>query len=413
MKNIWILNHYIIPPSIEDGHRHVKFANQLVRRGYKPVLMYSSYIHRLKFNIIEGPEKYKINEIDNIKYIGFKTRSYKGNKLGRVMNMMDYFIAILKSTNITKNKVNKPDIIMASSVHPLTCVAGIMISKKLNIPCIVEIRDLWPLTLIEFGKVRRNSLIARVMFLGERWIYKNADKIIFTMEGGIDYIKEQCWDDVVDLKKVYHINNGIDLEKFNTQRKVYEYKDSDLDDNNTFKIIYSGSLGEANAPKIIIETAKQLIGYDQLKVIIFGDGSQKKILEEYCKNNNLSNVVFKGRVDKKYIPNILSKGDLNIFTGKHINLYKYGISLNKMFDYFASGKPTLSNIECGYNIIKKYKCGITVEGGSIEALTEGILKFYNMTKEEYNIYCKNALLAAEDFDFRVLTDKLEAVILED
>ena len=84
-----------------------------------------------------------------------------------------------------------------------------------------------------------------------------------------------------------------------------------------------------------------------------------------------------------------------------------------MFEYFASGKPTLSNIKCGYDILEKYKCGITVNGGSAEALAEGILKFYNMPKEEYNIYCKNAFEAARDFDFIILTDKLEKVLLED
>ena len=64
-------------------------------------------------------------------------------------------------------------------------------------------------------------------------------------------------------------------------------------------------------------------------------------------------------------------------------------------------------------MLEEYNCGITVEGGSVETLAEGILKFYNMPKEEYQIYCKNALKAAEDFDFKILTDRLEKVILED
>jgi len=84
-----------------------------------------------------------------------------------------------------------------------------------------------------------------------------------------------------------------------------------------------------------------------------------------------------------------------------------------MFDYFASGKPVVSNVECGYDMLEKYNCGITVKGGSAEALAEGILKFYNMPKQEYDTYCKNALRAAQDFDFKILTDKLEEVILED
>ena len=146
---------------------------------------------------------------------------------------------------------------------------------------------------------------------------------------------------------------------------------------------------------------------------MFGDGYQKKELEKYVENNNINNVIFKGKVEKKYIPNILSKSNLNVFTGKHIYLYKYGLSLNKMFEYYASGKPTLSNIECGYDMLEKYNCGMTVKGGSPKALAEGILKFYNMPKEEYDMYCENALEAAQDFDFKILTDKLEKVILED
>ena len=125
----------------------------------------------------------------------------------------------------------------------------------------------------------------------------------------------------------------------------------------------------------------------------------------------MDNLIFKGRVDKKYIPFILSKGNLNIIVGKDINLYKYGLSPNKIFDYFASGRPVLSNVECGYDLLEKYNCGITVKGDSPKALADGILKFYNMPKEEYNKYCQNALKASEDFDFKTLTDKLEEVIL--
>src|SRR5690554_1429821 len=131
MKNIWIFNHYIIPPSIEEGHRHVKFANRLVERGYKPVLFYSSYLHRLKFNVIEGKQSFKIEEVDDVKYIGLKTRSYTGNKLNRVFNMIDYFVGMFKVSSALGKQINKPDVVIASSVHPLTCIAGIMISQKL------------------------------------------------------------------------------------------------------------------------------------------------------------------------------------------------------------------------------------------------------------------------------------------
>ena len=260
------------------------------------------------------------------------------------------------------------------------------------------------------GQIKRNSIPARILYALEKFIYKKADKLIFTFEGGKDYIK----DIGLDISKARYINNGVDLEEFNRNKKEYIYKDIDLDKTDTFKIIYTGSMGQANELSYLVDAAKiiQDRGIENIQFILFGDGYQRSKLEEYIERNSVTNMLFKGRVEKRYIPYILSKSNLNIFTGKHIYLYKYGLSLNKMFEYFASGKPTLSNIECGYDNIEKYKCGITVEGGSSEALAEGILNFYNMPKEDYNKYCENALKAAKDFDFKILIDKLEKVIQE-
>jgi len=151
-------------------------------------------------------------------------------------------------------------------------------------------------------------------------------------------------------------------------------------------------------------------GIEDIKFLLFGDGYHRAELEKHVEDKRVTNVVFKGKVEKKYIPSILSKSSLNVFTGQHIYLYKYGLSPNKMFEYFASGKPIVSNVECEYDLLESYQCGITVKGGSAEALADGILAFYCMSKSDYDIYCHNALNAAKDFDFQVLTDKLEEAL---
>jgi len=99
-------------------------------------------------------------------------------------------------------------------------------------------------------------------------------------------------------------------------------------------------------------------GIKNIRFYIFGDGPERQYLENYIIENKITNVVFKGKVDKKYIPNILSKSNLNIFCLEYLpNLFKYGLSPNKMFEYFASGKPVISNVECSYDMLKKYNCG--------------------------------------------------------
>lgn len=419
MKNIWIFQHYAVPPQYYPLTRAYDFSRCLINKGYNITIFCASSVHNSKenINLIDDKSKYRVENIDNIRYVYIKASNYKTNGIYRIKNMFDYFFGLNKIYKSVEKIYGKCDIIYASSAHPLTCVAGIRIAKKLNIPCICEVRDLWPLSLIELGRLKQKSILSKMLYKLEHWIYKKADSVIFTMEGGKDYISDMSWSTdkggCINLNKLYHINNGINLNIFDKQKKECVFIDKDLDNNHIFKVIYTGSIRRANCIENIVETAAIIKekGYNCIKFIIFGDGILKDELEKFCVENKLDNIIFKGKVEKKYIANILSKSDLSIFTGENSGLYKYGLSLNKMFDYVASGKPILSNIECGYDILEKYNCGITVKSGEIESLVDGVLKFYNMPRIEYNQYCTNALRASQEYDFEKLTDKLEQIII--
>jgi len=412
LKNIWIFNHYATNMFKDRGGRHYNFAKNLIERGYDVTIFCASTIHNSSESVDLGKNRYLIKSVDGIKFVFVKTSTYVGNGKQRIKNMIDFYRNLFSVSKKCAKLNRKPDVIIASSVHPLTLVAGIKISKKFHISCICEMRDLWPLTLVEMGAISDNGVIAKGMYSLEKWIYKNANSLIFTGEGEVGYIKDKKWDNVIDLSKVFYINNGIDLEMFNYNAKNEMYDDDDLN-NKSFKVMYTGSMGIANSLNYLLQAAEIINnkGIKNITFLLYGDGYQREELEQHVNLNNIQNVRFKGKIEKKYIPYVLSKSTLNVFTGKHIDLYKYGLSLNKMFDYMASGKPILSNIECGYDMLEQYRCGTTVKGGSAEALAEGILSFYNMPEVEYNSYCENALNAAKDFDFKMLTDKLEKVII--
>ena len=230
------------------------------------------------------------------------------------------------------------------------------------------------------------------------------------MEGGKQYISEQSWENDVSLNKVFYINNGVDLDEYKQQREYEVLKDRDLDDTETFKVVYTGALGQANAVQYILQAANLLKDIcKNISFLIYGDGYQRTELENYCKDKNLNNVIFKGKVAKKYIPNILSKCNLNIMTGEKLNIYRYGLSLNKLFDYIVSGKPVVSNIECEYDVLSRYRCGKTVRSKDATALADAIKEFYLMKEADYTSYCKNAVIAAKNFDFQLLTDNLEKI----
>ncbi len=404
MKNIWIFNHYAGPPSVTTGLRHYYFAKELIAAGYSVTVFAASTVHNTDRNLIEDDRPYLEMEEDGVPFVFVRTDSYQGNGKKRIINMLQYYRRLFK---VTKH-FSKPDVIIGSSVHPLACVAAIKLAKRYHCPAIAEIRDLWPESIVAFTSISPHNPAIWALYRLEKWIYKKADKLIFTMEGGKSYIQEQGWDTghggPVDLSKISHINNGVDLSLFDENSQKHTIQDSDLENPNTFKVIYAGSVRKANDVDQLVKCAS-LVQPD-IVFLIYGDGEDREALERYCREQKITNVLFKGKVGKEYIPYILSKSNLNVLNYQQASVWKYGSSQNKMFEYFASGKPVLSNVDINYSIIRKYECGVSENLSTPESYAEKIEQIAALSAEEYDRLCRNARRAAEDFEVKALARKL-------
>jgi glycosyltransferase involved in cell wall biosynthesis len=413
-KNIWIMNHYATNSFFNKGGRHYWFAKYLLKNKYTPTIFCANTRHSSE-NIVEIKNgKHEIKTTDGISYVFVKTIPYIGNGIQRIKNMWFFYKNLFSVTREYAKVYGKPDVILASSVHPLTLVAGIKIAKRFGVPCICEVRDLWPEAIFYFSRIKENSLIGRILTVGEHWIYKRADALIFTKEGDRDYIKEKEWDTEhggdIDLKKAYYINNGVDVDAFTEILETNKLDDPDLE-LDKFNVVYVGAIRPVNNVGNILNAASQLIEYKDIQFLIYGDGNQEEMLERRIDDEGLLNVKMKGYVNKKYIPYILSKSSVNILNYSQTQYnWARGNSSNKLFEYMASGKPIISTVKMGYSIIDRYKCGIELENATGEDLANAVLKIKNMPKEEYRELGQNAKKGASDFDFRILTNKLIQVI---
>lgn len=413
-KKIWLWNHYATDMYKNQGGRHYWFAENLIKSGFDTAIFCANTFHNKADFIDTGKCKYTVETLNNIPFVFVKTSTALGNGLDRVKNMGLFYRNLFSVAKQYEKVDGKPDVIIASSVHPLTMVAGIKIAKKMNVPCICEVRDLWPETIFAGGRLKEDSLFGRALTIGEHWIYRNADALIFTKEGDTDYIKEQKWDAVqggdIDLSKTHYINNGVDIEVFSkfADEKILEDKDLDSD---KFNVIYVGAIRPINNVGNILDTAKLLKDNDDIQFLIYGDGNQKDMLEKRVADESLTNVKIKGFVNKQLIPYILSKSTVNLLNYSHTQYnWARGNSSNKLFEYMASGKPIISTVKMGYSILDKYKCGIELENSTPEELADVILEIKSMSKEQYAMLGENAKKGAEDFDFKVLTKKLIEVI---
>lgn len=403
--HFWLINHYAVPPQYYPLARQTNFAKNLMEMGHTVTIIAASTVHNSDINLINDKQLWKRETINNIDYVLIKCRKYGESNVKRIINMCEFAIKL----PFVCRHLEKPDVIVSTSMPPMSCAMGIYLAKKYRCKGISEIADLWPESIIAYGIAGKHNPAVIWMRHLERWIYKKSDSIIFVDEGDYDYIIEQGWERIIPRSKVFCISNGVELEDFNKNKERYIIHDIDLEDESIFKVVYTGSIRKVNGLGLLLDTAKR-INDPRIKFLIWGKGDELPYLQSRIKEEGITNVVFKGAVEKKYIPYITSKADLNIVHNTPMELFRFGISFNKIFDYMAAGKPILCDFSCPYNPVIMTGCGIDVSDPTPEGIARQVEICSQMDSMEYSYYCDMAKKAAGIYDFKSLTCKLLDVV---
>ena len=216
--NIWYLHHYATPYQLPGLHRPFEFGEYFNKNGHKTTVFAASYLHYASSNMIEDGSGYLVKDYDGINAVFVNTCGYENSGWKRIINMFQFGLKLPRVAQKYAETNGKPDVIIASSPHPFTMLAGLSIAKKFGIPCICEVRDFWPEVFFFGGKLKETDFLGRILLAGERYIYTKADGLTFLKEGDHTYIIDKGWDiehgGKIDMSKCIYINNGVDIKLF-------------------------------------------------------------------------------------------------------------------------------------------------------------------------------------------------------
>lgn len=375
--NILLINHYAGSPEMGMEFRPYYMAKEWLKLGHDVTIVAASFSHlRSKQPCVTSPiqEEY----MDGIHYVWLKTPSYIGNGLGRVKNMLCFIAKLYKYLpQITKSK--HPNVIIASSTYPLDIFPAHHIAKRFDAKLIFEVHDLWPLSPMEIGHMSPLHPFIWMMQRGENYACKYADKIVSILPLANQHL-ETCG---MAPKKFVHVPNGINIDEWknNAVELPSEHHAFLKEHQDSFLVGYAGSHGLANGLKHLVKAAS-ILQDKKIAFALVGQGPEKGNLIKQAKELNTRNIFFLPPIPKANIPLWLNNMRCLFIGAKKTNLYRYGISMNKLFDYMMSGQPILNAIEAGNDPVKEAGCGLSVEAENPEAIAKGILKIYNMTAEE-------------------------------
>lgn len=322
------------------------------------------------------------------------------NSVGRLRSFISFVWA---SKKIIKS-IEGVDLAYVTSTPLTVGLIGLWMKKKLGLPYIFEVRDLWPTAPIEIGAIK-GVLVKKWLFRLEARIYQGAEKIVSLSPGMRDWIKQ-----VVPEKDVYMIPNMADCQFF-----TKEIKDPKLVEfyhvNQPFVITYFGSIGTANHLEYFLDLAeKSLQNQLNINFKIVGEGGKLSSIKLSAYLKKLSNVEFIRHQNKGGVKDILNISDATYVCFANLPVLATN-SPNKLFDSLAAGKMTIVNTP-GWtkDLVEKYNCGFYANPNDPDEFLTRIKPFLE-NRSLLDTYKNNARQIAEQhYSKKLQIQKLVSVI---
>jgi len=370
-KTIWYCHPYAGSPNEGMSYRPYYLAKYWKKAGHKAYVISSSF-HHLLHEPKSQKETISTQEIEGVDYIRLKTTKYQKNSLHRILNMLSYAWQIRKNQKKLLQITGKPDVIIVSSSHPFHYVSLYPLAKKLHIPLIFEVRDLWPSSLIELLNLKKWHPLVVILSLIEKHAYRHADGVVSLLAEAKLYMVSKG----LKPEKFAYIPNGTDCEIAETKKlpKVLEKTIQKLKKENQFLVGYAGALGVPNAMEHFIKAMAIVQKTNpNIHALIVGQGHEKKELLDYCQKHNIHNVSFFDPIPKTQVHHFLKEMDLLYLGWQDSPLYQHGVSPNKIFDYMLAGKPILESGGAHLSFIEQAQCGQKCPSAAPDAIAKKLI----------------------------------------
>jgi len=362
MKILYFHQHFSTPKG-SAGIRSYAMAQSLIRNGHQVTMVCGSFGAGQTGLIQPFNKGIRRGEVDGIDIIEFELPY--SNSLSFLKRILIFLSFAFKSIKVALTE--QYDIVFATTT-PLTAgIPGIFAKWLRRKPFIFEVRDLWPELPKAMGVIK-NPLVLWMMSVLEWTSYHSADRLVGLSPGIVDGIIKRG----IAPEKVASIPNGCDLDIFASEHQPWRpegVKETDL------MAIFTGTHGLANGLNAVLDVAIELKDRQRtdIKLVLVGDGMQKKALIERAEKLQLDNVIFHDPVNKAKLAGLMSSADIGLQILANVPAFYYGTSPNKFFDYISAGLPVLNNYP-GWlaELITKEQCGFAVPPENPKAFADAL-----------------------------------------
>ena len=404
---IVFFTHYFPPEGNAPASRTYDHCVRWIEKGAKVTVItcapnvpngvvYDGYKNRF------WPKREIVGDIEVIRVWSFIAPNAGGVK--RVINYVSYMLFAIFAFVF---RCRRPDLVIATSPQFFCGWAGTISSIVKWCPFLLEIRDIWPESIIAVGAMKK-GLATRFLEVLEKWMYKSANHIVAVGEG----YKQAILKRAPKLTNISVVTNGVDLDKFQPRVADQEFLDA-WKLNGKFVCAYVGTIGMAHGLRVVVEAAEMLRqkGRDDIKFCLVGDGANRVMLEKAVQEKGLqSYIAFTGRLPKEKMSSVMASSNTLLIHLRKCDLFTTVIP-SKMFEAMAMGKPIIMGVDGeARDIVTTSGSGINMRPDEASDLVDAVCELASNPQQMQKLEQSGRPFVAANYTRDVLAGRMYSII---
>ena len=400
---ILFLSHYFPPEVNAPASRTFEHCREWVRSGHQVTvvtcapnhprgIVYAGYRNRL----------WQRERRDGIDII--RVGTYISANEGFARRSLGY-LSFLMACVCAAPFLPRADVLVTTSPQFFNGLAGYPVKLLKRIPWVLEIRDLWPESVLAVGAVR-NRLLIRLLSALERFAYRKCDHIVAVTES----FRHHFVGKGIAPDKISVIRNGVDLALFAGDADPRRLR-ARLGLEGKFVVSYVGTHGMAHGLETLLNAAAQLRSHGHIAFLLVGDGAERQRLLALRDQLGLSNVTMLEQQPKDRMPEIWALSDASLVLLRKLPLFETVIP-SKIFESMAMGCPIILGVAGeAREIVEEGDAGLVIEPESSGSLCAAVLKLADDPALGRQLGSNGQRYVTAHFDRRVLARRFEGVLM--
>jgi glycosyltransferase involved in cell wall biosynthesis len=282
----------------------------------------------------------------------------------RILNYVSYLVSAI----LVLPFLPRPDVIVSTSPQFFCGLSGWFASHFKRRPWVLEIRDLWPESIVAVGAMRKGPAIRFLEWL-EGFAYRRANAIVSVTRSFVPHIAARC----DNSQKIAVLVNGADLSAYVRTDDGAAVRNS-LGLQGKFVGAYVGTHGMAHGLAMILDAAELLKGDPRFAFLMVGDGAERERLQAERAARGLDNVLILGQRPKAEMPGFWSATDASLILLRRSDTFKKVLP-SKMAEAMAMQCPIILGVEGeAREVLDDAKAGIAITPEDARQLADAMLK---------------------------------------